>query len=338
MTELLFQKWIEQDFLPRTAHLREDGKKVALIVDGHASHCGLETSVRCREEGVVLLGLPAHRTQLLQPFDVGVAGALKAHYEGAKARWRATLREDQSHNISKKQMMHLLAFPQGDASVSAWEATVCERVVRSAFRKTGICPLHRNCQSVKERFSGNKGVVDDVYSQLSEGAKEVVRIAEPVSSSDKVKQHMKATKGPIDKTYAYFLTAQETMEKQIQYKRERQAKEEAQKAKRMERERKRAENQTRKDGRQQTHPVRGLKRKAEQEGHISNEEEDTETEGSFQEEEKENSPLAQHVRSRAKGKRPLSTGELESEDLKGDELTALTNVQSSTRGKALKVG
>lgn len=120
MTEELFHRWVEDVFLPATEDLRTQGK-IVLILDGHGSHCGLATSERCREAGVILLGLPAHSTHILQPFDVGLAAPLKQYYHKAKMLWRVTLGHDESHNVSKKQMIKLLACAQKGESKSAWD-------------------------------------------------------------------------------------------------------------------------------------------------------------------------------------------------------------------------
>ncbi|XP_030746042.1 uncharacterized protein LOC115874883 [Sitophilus oryzae] len=53
---------------------------VLLIVDNHSSHTSLEAINYCRDNGVVMLGLPPHSTHRLQPLDVGFFGPLKTFY------------------------------------------------------------------------------------------------------------------------------------------------------------------------------------------------------------------------------------------------------------------
>lgn len=54
-----------------------------LIVDNHASHISLAAVNLCRENGVVMIGLPPHTTHRLQPLDVSFFGPLKTYYSQA---------------------------------------------------------------------------------------------------------------------------------------------------------------------------------------------------------------------------------------------------------------
>ena len=72
----LFLQWFKKVFLKYT--LRE--QPALLLVDGHKSHMTLDLVDLARENNVILFCLPPHTTHALQPLDVSVFKALKAHF------------------------------------------------------------------------------------------------------------------------------------------------------------------------------------------------------------------------------------------------------------------
>ncbi|KAJ8910117.1 hypothetical protein NQ315_007955 [Exocentrus adspersus] len=52
---------------------------VLLIVDNHASHISLGAINFCRENGIVMVGLPPHTSHKLQPLDISFFGPLKTY-------------------------------------------------------------------------------------------------------------------------------------------------------------------------------------------------------------------------------------------------------------------
>ena len=71
----LFVQWLEH-FI---SHVRPSTeKKVLLLLDGHTTHSmNLKAINLARENGIILLQLPAHTTHRLQPLDVGIFGPLQ---------------------------------------------------------------------------------------------------------------------------------------------------------------------------------------------------------------------------------------------------------------------
>lgn len=53
---------------------------ILLLVDNHLSHTSLPAIIFCRENGIIMLGFPAHTTHRLQPLDVAFFGPLKTFY------------------------------------------------------------------------------------------------------------------------------------------------------------------------------------------------------------------------------------------------------------------
>lgn len=131
ITSELFLKWL-QHFI---AIVRPStNNKVLLILDGHSTHTkNLEAITLARENGVVMLSLPAHTTHRLQPCDVSFFKPFSSYYNQAPDKW---LRSNPSRNITQFQVSALIGEAYGKA------ATVVNAM--SGFAKTGIWPLDRN--------------------------------------------------------------------------------------------------------------------------------------------------------------------------------------------------
>ena len=71
--------WLRKHFLPQTAK-RQLGKCRLLILDGHESHCSIEFIEICAEHNVVLLCLPPHTADKLQPLDAYLFKPLGTYY------------------------------------------------------------------------------------------------------------------------------------------------------------------------------------------------------------------------------------------------------------------
>ena len=60
--------------------MSRDNKKLLLVMDGYACQITFKTlSILC-ENGIVVVGIPAHTSHVLQPLDVGVFGRLKEKF------------------------------------------------------------------------------------------------------------------------------------------------------------------------------------------------------------------------------------------------------------------
>ena len=58
-------------------------KPCILWLDGHASHIGIDTAVFARDHDIHVMKFLPNATNMLQPFDVGVASAFKAAWSAA---------------------------------------------------------------------------------------------------------------------------------------------------------------------------------------------------------------------------------------------------------------
>ncbi|XP_055836643.1 uncharacterized protein LOC129905229 [Episyrphus balteatus] len=79
VTSEFFFLWLKEHFVPR-----KPMGKVLLILDGHSSHCSNSEMLEyAAVNDIVLLCLPPHSTQFLQPLDRTFFRSLKAHYNTA---------------------------------------------------------------------------------------------------------------------------------------------------------------------------------------------------------------------------------------------------------------
>ena len=124
----LFVTWF-QHFM-KCKPCKED--PVLLVLDGHAIHTkNLEMVDLARDNGVVILCLPPHCSQRLQPLDVSFMKPLRTFYTQEVEKW---LR----HNPGKVVTIYQVAELFGQAYIRA--ATSLTAV--NGFRKTGIFPVN----------------------------------------------------------------------------------------------------------------------------------------------------------------------------------------------------
>ena len=83
MTTSAYIDWFRNMFLPSLP----DECPILLILDGHSSHVSYEVRQLAISNGVHMLKLPPHLTNLLQSLDVGVFKSMKANWYSAVARF-----------------------------------------------------------------------------------------------------------------------------------------------------------------------------------------------------------------------------------------------------------
>ncbi|KAH5050569.1 hypothetical protein HBI73_243490 [Parastagonospora nodorum] len=80
------------------SHAKSVGAYRLLIIDGHESHCAVDSQGRCKEKKIITLCMPAHSSHLLQPLDVACFSPLKRAYgDGVSALARSRI-----HHINKE--------------------------------------------------------------------------------------------------------------------------------------------------------------------------------------------------------------------------------------------
>lgn len=123
----LFAKWFEH-FISLVKPTPND--PVVLVLDGHSSHVrNIHVIERAREAGVLIVCLPPHSSNRMQPLDVTFMGPLKTFYAKAIENWLAN---HPNRIVRKLQIASIF----GEAYMQA--ATMSNAV--NGFAATGIFP------------------------------------------------------------------------------------------------------------------------------------------------------------------------------------------------------
>lgn len=136
MNSEIFGTWLDEIFLPRTAHLRTPETPVVLVLDGFEAHEYLPTLQRAEQNHVHILRLPAHATHLCQPLDLAIMGPLHTYFNQAVGRWVIL----KLGPLKAAGLVKCLAVRIGPHT-AAWDAAFTPDNVRAGFRKAGIFPF-----------------------------------------------------------------------------------------------------------------------------------------------------------------------------------------------------
>lgn len=124
--------WFTQSFIPQArARTSDDSETILLIMDGHGSHVTQEMRDAAIAHNIALYILPPHTTHMLQPLDVGVFGPLQNNW-----LFRCT----ELQELSPDDGLHRRDVVREYLQVR--EESVTERLVKAAWRKTGLEPLN----------------------------------------------------------------------------------------------------------------------------------------------------------------------------------------------------
>ncbi|PMD46398.1 DDE-domain-containing protein [Hyaloscypha variabilis F] len=121
--------WLQKVFERYTKPPRETQKRL-LIVDGHSSHVNMAFVDWADRHGIILLILPPHTTQRLQPLDVGLFQPLSTYY-------LVSINHLMDSTLSKVGMTKGLFW---EHFKPAFDQAFSEANIQSAFRKSGIWP------------------------------------------------------------------------------------------------------------------------------------------------------------------------------------------------------
>ena len=116
--------------------LREEvtERPLLLIFDGHLTHISISVLEKAIEENVIIIKLPPHVTDKLQPLDVACFGPLKRE-------WEKTLNNHISA-VDPKQTMRKSTFV--DKLSEVWHKGLSPENIKSGFHATGIYPVDRS--------------------------------------------------------------------------------------------------------------------------------------------------------------------------------------------------
>lgn len=160
----LFFEWMKKVFIRYIVPERP----VFLLVDGHKSHLTIDLIDLCRENEIILFCLPPHTTHALQPLDVSVFKALKAHFARSL---RAFCFTKKNFMVSKRDFSRVLKEP--------FEMAFSMTNIKQGFKKCGVFPFNPNAvdtakmapssvyQSSSASLSPKENVINDPPSDPS---------------------------------------------------------------------------------------------------------------------------------------------------------------------------
>jgi len=107
--------------------------KILLIMDNHDSHLSLKGLEYCRANGIVVLTLPPHTSNKLQPLDRTVFGPFKTFFNQGATSWLL---------MHPAQTLSIYDLPA--ICLQAWDRAATPTNIKSGFRCTGIMPFDRS--------------------------------------------------------------------------------------------------------------------------------------------------------------------------------------------------
>lgn len=123
--------WLSDVFIPNTRPDNENEWRI-LFMDNHTSHVTDYFKLTCLENKIFPLYLPPHSTHVLQPLDFGCFSSVKSYYK-RKAR-------EFFHSTQQSLDNESCAILWNESR----KAKLTSRLIRNAFKLTGIYPLDRN--------------------------------------------------------------------------------------------------------------------------------------------------------------------------------------------------
>ena len=123
--------WLQRIFHRHTQYGRHGLGRRLLIVDGHSSHVNLKFINAADQLNILVLILPPHTTQRLQPLDVGLFGPLAKAYSAELLQIGSN--SQYMTGITKRMFWSMFRI--------AWEKSFTEKNIVSAFKTTGIWPM-----------------------------------------------------------------------------------------------------------------------------------------------------------------------------------------------------
>ena len=111
----------------------DKNNKILVIMDNHESHLSLPGIEYCRSNGIIILTLPPHTSNKLQPLDRTVFGSFKTFFNSGANSWML------NHPGQTLTIYDLPAI-----CVQAWDKAATPANIKSGFKCTGIVPFNKN--------------------------------------------------------------------------------------------------------------------------------------------------------------------------------------------------
>mmetsp|Transcript_18177 Transcript_18177/g.58063 ORF Transcript_18177/g.58063 Transcript_18177/m.58063 type:complete len:285 (-) Transcript_18177:281-1135(-) len=128
LTAESFASWLNTVFFQELPRARPQ----VLLMDNDSAHKGEVVMDKLDAEGVSLVLLPPHTSDILQPLDICFNHALKSRIH---SRMDNLINEQELERIPLETMIHIIA--------TAYNETIHAVTLRDGFRKAGLYPFNR---------------------------------------------------------------------------------------------------------------------------------------------------------------------------------------------------
>ncbi|KAI4468034.1 hypothetical protein MML48_2g00008991 [Holotrichia oblita] len=134
MNSDLFLCWLKNHFTPR-----KGVGKFILILDGHVSHCSMEGLEFAEQNNIIIICLPSHTTQALQPLDRSFFKPLKDFFK-----------QEEESFLFRSHHKAITRMHMGGLIGQAWAKATTVGNGCAGFKATGIHPF--NPHIIPEHF------------------------------------------------------------------------------------------------------------------------------------------------------------------------------------------
>lgn len=145
--------------------------KVLLIMDNHESHLSVSGLDYCKTNGIVVLTLPPHTSNKLQPLDRTVFGPFKKFFNQAVDSWLIN---------HPGQTITIYDLPK--LCYSAWDRGATPINNKSGFKCTGIFPFDRDVFSEEDYLSSY--VTDHDITDIEKNVDNLIQVDSNVSMNN----------------------------------------------------------------------------------------------------------------------------------------------------------
>ncbi|KAJ8940654.1 hypothetical protein NQ318_012737 [Aromia moschata] len=145
----LFLLWLKEHFIPN-----KPNGKCLLVLDGHTAHStDIDMLQVADDNDIIILCLPSHCTQALQPLDRSFFRPFKTYFNQEAQLW---MKNHSNRNLTRYQA--------GDVIGKAWIRAACIANAINGFKACGIYPLDPN--AIPDHFFSIADAVD--FGRISE--------------------------------------------------------------------------------------------------------------------------------------------------------------------------
>lgn len=181
-----FYAWTANHFVNQIPPKRP----VVLLIDGHTSHVDYNTTLFCKDNGILLFKLPPHTSHVMQPADRGFFNVFKTEWKKACSKFAF---DNPGLVVTKRTFSRVF--------IEAYDRSARPDVAKASFKCAGIWPVNRHNIDISlfapaKIFSKERGPGADSRIQTQETA--VVEMKNMTDQAVPIKEGPCGTSTPKD--------------------------------------------------------------------------------------------------------------------------------------------